>query len=106
MIKYIEGHGTTIGGIILESGTCLWKDNLRFPQFNIADSAYHGVIYGDGSDVAFILRARVVPLCDMGAALPPFKAFNILQGLETLPLRMERHAENAISEANHLQNHD
>ena len=106
LTKYIGGHGTTIGGIIVESGNFSWKDNPRFPQFNIPDPSYHGVIYADASDVPFILRARVVPLRNMGAALSPFNAFNILQGLETLALRMERHVENAISIATHLQNHD
>ena len=106
LTKYIGGHGTTIGGIIVESGNFPWKDNPRFPQFNIPDPSYHGVIYADASDVPFILRARVVPLRNMGAALSPFNAFNILQGLETLALRMERHVENAMYVAKYLHNHD
>ena len=105
LTKYIGGHGTTIGGILVDSGTFGWKDNPRFPQFNTPDPSYHGVIYADAFDAPFIGRARVVPLRNMGAALSPFNAFMILQGLETLALRMDRHVENALAVATYLENH-
>jgi len=106
LTKYIGGHGTTIGGILVDSGAFPWKDNARFPQFNTPDPSYHGVIYADAFDAPFIGRARVVPLRNMGAALSPFNAFMILQGLETLALRMDRHVENAMVVAEYLQNHE
>ena len=106
LTKYIGGHGTTLGGALVDSGTFPWKDNARFPQFNNPDPSYHGVIYADAFDAPFIGRARVVPLRNMGAALSPFNAFMILQGLETLALRMDRHVENAMVVAEYLQNHD
>ena len=96
LTKYIGGHGTTIGGIIIDSGAFPFKDNPRFPQFNTPDPSYHGVVYAEALEAPFIGRARVVPLRNMGAALSPFNAFLILQGLETLALRMERHVENAL----------
>ena len=102
LTKYIGGHGTTIGGIIVDSGKFTWKDNPRFPLFNTPDPSYHGVIYADALDAPFIGRARVVPLRNMGAAISPFNAFLILQGLETLSLRMERHVENAQAVAEYL----
>ena len=106
LTKYISGHGTTIGGIIVDSGTFAYKDNPRFAQFNTPDPSYHGVTYADDFDAPFIGRARVVPLRSMGGALSPFNAFLILQGLETLALRMDRHVENANAVANYLQDHD
>ena len=106
LTKYIGGHGTTIGGIIVDSGTFAYKDNPRFAQFNTPDPSYHGVTYADDFDAPFIGRARVVPLRSMGGALSPFNAFLILQGLETLALRMDRHVENANAVANYLQGHD
>lgn len=106
LTKYIGGHGTTIGGVIVDSGTFPWKDNPRFAQFNTPDPSYHGVVYADAFDAPFIGRARVVPLRNMGAALSPFNAFMILQGLETLALRMDRHAENALTVATFLDNHE
>jgi O-acetylhomoserine (thiol)-lyase len=106
LTKYIGGHGTTIGGIIVDSGTFIYKDNPRFAQFNTPDPSYHGVTYANDFDAPFIGRARVVPLRSMGGALSPFNAFLILQGLETLALRMDRHVENAVAVANYLQNHD
>ncbi|MGB1158417.1 MAG: O-acetylhomoserine aminocarboxypropyltransferase/cysteine synthase family protein [Porticoccaceae bacterium] len=105
LTKYIGGHGTSIGGIIVDSGTFPWKDNPRFPLFNTPDPSYHGVVYAEALDAPFIGRARVVPLRNMGAALSPFNAFLILQGLETLALRMDRHVENALQVATHLKNH-
>jgi O-acetylhomoserine (thiol)-lyase len=104
LTKYIGGHGTSIGGIIVDSGTFPFKDNPRFPQFNTPDPSYHGVVYAEALEAPFIGRARVVPLRNMGAALSPFNAFLILQGLETLALRMDRHVENAMVVANHLKN--
>ena len=106
LTKYIGGHGTSIGGIIVDSGNFIWKDNPRFPQFNTPDPSYHGVVYADAFDAPFIGRARVVPLRNMGAAISPFNAFLILQGLETLALRMDRHVENAMKVASYLERHE
>lgn len=107
LTKYMGGHGTTIAGVIVDSGKFPWKDNPRFPQFNEPDPSYHGVIYTEAlGEAAFIGRARVVPLRNMGAALSPFNAFLILQGIETLSLRMERHVENALKVAEYLQQHE
>jgi O-acetylhomoserine (thiol)-lyase len=104
LTKYMGGHGTTIAGIIVDSGKFPWKDNPRFPQFNEPDPSYHGVVYAEAlGPAAFIGRARVVPLRNMGAALSPFNAFLILQGIETLSLRMERHCENAQKVAEYLK---
>lgn len=106
LTKYIGGHGTSIGGIIIDSGNFLWKGHPRFPVFNQPDPSYHGVIYADAmGEAAFIGRARVVPLRNMGAAISPFNSFLILQGLETLALRMERHTENALKVAQYLSAH-
>ncbi len=106
LTKYIGGHGTTVGGIIVDSGKFPWKDNPRFPRFNQPDPSYHGVVYAEAlGEAAFIGRARVVPLRNMGAALSPFNAFMILQGLETLALRMDRHVENAQKVAEYLSSH-
>ncbi|HCO58941.1 MAG TPA: bifunctional O-acetylhomoserine aminocarboxypropyltransferase/cysteine synthase [Porticoccaceae bacterium] len=106
LTKYIGGHGTTIGGIIVDSGTFPWAGNSRFRQFNEPDPSYHGVVYAEAfGEAAFIGRARVVPLRNMGAALSPFNAFLALQGLETLALRMDRHVENAQKVAEYLQDH-
>ncbi len=106
LTKYMGGHGTTIAGIIVDSGKFPWKDNPRFPQFNQPDPSYHGVVYAEAlGPAAFIGRARVVPLRNMGAALSPFNAFLILQGIETLSLRMERHCENARKVAEYLKAH-
>lgn len=106
LTKYMGGHGTTVAGIIVDSGKFPWKDNPRFPQFNEPDPSYHGVVYAEAlGEAAFIGRARVVPLRNMGAALSPFNAFLILQGIETLSLRMERHCENAQKVAEYLKQH-
>jgi O-acetylhomoserine (thiol)-lyase len=106
LTKYIGGHGTSIGGMIIDSGKFPWKDNPRFKQFNEPDPSYHGVVYAEAlGEAAFIGRARVVPLRNMGAALSPFNAFLALQGLETLALRMERHVANAQRVAEYLQAH-
>lgn len=107
LTKYIGGHGTSIGGIVVDSGKFPWADNkARFPLLNTPDPSYHGVTYTEAFGLAaFIGRCRVVPLRNTGAALSPFNAFLILQGLETLALRMERHCENALKVAHYLQNH-
>ena len=106
LTKYIGGHGTSVGGIIVDSGNFPWKDHPRFPAFNEPDPSYHGVVYAEAlGEAAFIGRARVVPLRNMGAAISPFNSFLILQGLETLPLRMERHTENAYAVAQYLSDH-
>jgi O-acetylhomoserine (thiol)-lyase len=107
LTKYIGGHGTSIGGIVVDSGKFPWADNkARFPLLNTPDPSYHGVTYTEAfGPAAFIGRCRVVPLRNTGAALSPFNAFLILQGLETLALRMERHCENALKVAHYLQNH-
>ncbi len=107
LTKYIGGHGTSIGGVIVDSGKFDWKANAkRFPILNEPDPSYHGVVYTEAlGPAAYIGRARVVPLRNTGAALSPMNAFMILQGLETLGLRMERHCENALKVARHLQSH-
>lgn len=107
LTKYIGGHGTSIGGIIVDSGQFNWRQAAqRFPQFNTPDPAYHGMVYNDHfGEAAFIAYTRVVCLRNSGAALSPMNAFLILQGLETLPLRMERHCENALQVAAFLKNH-
>jgi len=105
--KYIGGHGTTIGGVIVDSGKFPWAENKeRFPLLNQPDVSYHGVVYTEAfGPAAFIGRARVVPLHNMGAALSPMNAFMLLQGLETLSLRMERICENTQKVAEYLENH-
>lgn len=108
LTKYIGGHGTSIGGIIIDSGKFDWvKNKERFKVLNEADPSYHGVVYTEAlGEAAYIGRARVVPLRNTGAALSPFNAFLALQGLETLGLRMERHCENAFKVATWLSNHE
>ena len=107
LTKYIGGHGTTIGGAIVDSGKFDWAaHNDRFPIMNNPDPSYHGVVYTEAmGEAAYIGRCRVVPLRNTGAALSPQSAFQIMQGLETLSLRMERHCENAEKVAKHLQQH-
>ena len=108
LTKYIGGHGTTIGGIIVDSGQFDWVANkARFPMLNEPDPSYHGVVYTEAlGPAAFIGRCRVVPLRNTGAALSPHSAFLLMQGLETLSLRMERHCDNALVVANYLQKHE
>lgn len=108
LTKYVGGHGTTIGGVIIDSGKFDWTaDPERFATMNTPDPSYHGVIYTEAlGEAAFIGRCRVVPLRNTGAALAPQSAFQIMQGLETLALRMERHCENATALANYLATHD
>jgi O-acetylhomoserine (thiol)-lyase len=103
--KYIGGHGTTIGGVIVDSGRFDWA-NGRFPEFTQPDASYHGLVYTQAfGNLAFILKARVQGLRDIGAAQSPFNSFLLLQGLETLPLRMERHSQNALAAARYLSEH-
>jgi O-acetylhomoserine (thiol)-lyase len=107
--KYIGGHGTSIGGVIVDSGKFKWN-NGKFPEFIEPDPSYHGLKYWDTfgdfpglGNVAFIIKVRVQLLRDLGAALSPFNAFLFLQGLETLPLRQRQHSENALEVARHLK---
>ena len=105
--KYIGGHGTSIGGLIVDSGNFDWAASGRFPSFNDPEPAYHGLKFVETfGNLAFIIRARVLGLRDMGAAMSPFNAWLFLQGLETLQLRMQRHCENALAVARYLENHD
>ncbi len=107
LTKYIGGHGTTVGGIIVDSGKFDWVANKkRFPMLNEPDPSYHNVVYTEAlGEAAYIGRCRVVPLRNTGSALSPHSAFLIMQGLETLGLRMERHCENALAVAKHLKQH-
>ena len=103
--KYIGGHGTSLGGVIVDSGKFDWT-NGRYPELTEPDPSYHGLIYTQSfGGLAYIIKARVQGLRDLGAALSPFNAFLLLQGLETLPLRMERHCQNALAVANWLVAH-
>ncbi|MGK0288664.1 MAG: O-acetylhomoserine (thiol)-lyase, partial [bacterium] len=106
--KFIGGHGTSIGGVIIDSGKFDWKANKeRFPKLNEPDSAYHGVVYTEAvGELAYIIKARVTLLRDIGAAQSPFNAFMFIQGLETLHLRVERHSQNALKVAEYLKNHE
>ncbi len=108
LTKYLGGHGTTIAGAIVDSGKFPWAEHKdRFPMLNEPDPSYHGVVYTEAfGPAAFIGRCRVVPLRNTGAALSPFNAFLILQGIETLSLRMERHTQNAQKVAEYLEGHD
>ena len=112
LTKYIGGHGNSIGGIIVDSGNFDWTANPgRQPLFNQPDESYHGAVWGQlvpealGAPIAFAVRARVVLLRDLGSAVSPMNSFNIIQGLETLPLRFKAHQENAEKLANYLLKH-
>ncbi|MFD1711750.1 O-acetylhomoserine aminocarboxypropyltransferase/cysteine synthase [Ottowia sp. GY511] len=107
LTKYMGGHGTSIGGVIVDSGKFPWAEHkARFPRLNEPDVSYHGVVYTEAlGAAAYIGRARVVPLRNMGAALSPFNAWQILQGIETLALRMDRIGENTQKIAEWLQKH-
>ncbi|NLR74748.1 O-acetylhomoserine aminocarboxypropyltransferase/cysteine synthase family protein [Leeia aquatica] len=107
LTKYLGGHGTSIGGAIVDSGKFPWAEHkARFRRLNEPDVSYHGVVYTEAlGAAAYIARARVVPLRNMGAAISPFNSFLILQGIETLALRMDRHVENATKVAEFLQGH-
>ena len=108
--KFIGGHGTSIGGLIVDSGKFDWAASGKFPEFTSPDPSYHGLVLSSLPDplnkMAFILKARLQGLRDMGAAMSPFNAFMFIQGLETLPLRMERHCENALKVAQFLSGHE
>ncbi|MCB1671121.1 MAG: O-acetylhomoserine aminocarboxypropyltransferase/cysteine synthase [Gammaproteobacteria bacterium] len=107
LTKYAGGHGTSIGGIIVDSGKFPWAEHAeRYPQLNEPEPSYHGVVYTEAlAEAAYIGRARTVPLRNTGSALSPMNAFLILQGIETLALRMERHCENAQAVAGYLKKH-
>ena len=112
LTKYIAGHGTVIGGSLVDSGNFDWTaDPKRQPLFNTPDESYGGVVWGKavpeltGANVAFAVRARVCLLRDLGSALSPDNAFGIIQGLETVALRMKQHCENASKVVNYLEGH-
>ena len=107
MTKYIGGHGNSLGGMIVDSGKFPWADHAdRYPMLNEPEPAYHGVQYTEAfGPAAFIARARTVPLRNTGSAISPLNAFLILQGIQTLPVRMDRHVENAKAVAQHLKDH-
>ncbi|MGY8961980.1 MAG: O-acetylhomoserine aminocarboxypropyltransferase/cysteine synthase family protein [Rhodospirillales bacterium] len=109
--KYIGGHGTSVGGIIIDSGTFNWEAHQeRFPLLSRPDPSYHGAVWIEAAKplgpIAYILRARVTLLRDVGAAMSPMNAFQFIQGVESLPLRIVRHCENASKVANFLEGHD
>ena len=104
--KFIGGHGTTIGGVIVDSGKFDWKASGKFPQFTEPDYSYHGIVFADAvGPAAFITRARAILLRDTGSTLSPVSAFIFLQGLETLSLRVERHVANALKVVDFLSRH-
>lgn len=109
--KYIGGHGTSIGGIIIDGGNFDWEaGGERFPTLNTPDASYHGAVWTEAvkplGPIAYIIRARVILLRDLGSAMSPFNAFQFIQGVETLPLRMTRHCENTAKVADYLNGHD
>jgi O-acetylhomoserine (thiol)-lyase len=108
LTKWLGGHGTCIGGMVVDSGKFDWTDK-KFTLFNEPDNSYHGIRYahdlGDLNPLAFILRMRLVPLRNLGACISPDNSWTFLQGIETLPLRMERHCENALKVAQYLSSH-
>lgn len=105
--KFIGGHGSSIGGVIVDSGKFDWKKSGKFKGLTTPDPSYHGVVYTDAvGENAYIIKARVQLLRDVGAALSPFNSFLFLQGLETLHLRMERHSQNALAVAQFLEQHE
>ena len=107
LTKYLGGHGTTLGGVIVDSGKFPWAQHKeRFPRLNEPDVSYHGVVYTEAlGPAAYIGRARVVPLRNMGAAISPFNAFLVLQGIETLALRLDRITDNTLKVAQYLKAH-
>ena len=105
LTKFIGGHGTSIGGAVVDSGNFNWS-NGRFPEFTTPDPSYHGLVYHEAlGNLAYILKMRLTLLRDLGACLSPFNSFLFLQGLETLHLRVPRHCENALALARHLEQH-
>ena len=107
LTKYMGGHGSSLGGAIVDSGQFPWTEfKARYPMFTTPEPSYHGVVYTEAlGPAAYIGRARTVPLRNTGSAISPFNAFQIMQGIETLGLRMERHCENALAVAKHLRDH-
>ncbi|MEC0237002.1 homocysteine synthase [Paenibacillus kribbensis] len=104
--KFIGGHGTSIGGVIVDSGKFDWKASGRFPGLTEPDPSYHGIVYTEAvGPIAYIIKARVQLLRDLGAAISPFNSWLLLQGLETLHLRLERHSQNALKVAQYLESH-
>ena len=104
--KFIGGHGTTIGGVIVDSGHFDWKASGKFPQFTEPENSYHGIVFADAvGPAAYITRARAILLRDTGSTLSPISAFLFLQGLETLSLRVERHVSNALKVVEYLSRH-
>ena len=107
LTKYLGGHGNSIGGLIVDSGKFPWaKHAKRYPKMNEPDASYHGIVYSKVfGEAAYIGRARLVPLRNTGAAISPMNSFLVLQGIETLPLRMDRHCDNALTIAHWLSEH-
>jgi O-acetylhomoserine (thiol)-lyase len=112
LTKFLGGHGNSIGGVVVDSGNFDWAASGRFPGFTEPDASYHGLVYNDvftaanfGANISYIIKLRVQGLRDIGASLSPFNAFLFLQGIETLPLRMERHSQNAMAIARFLTEH-
>lgn len=104
--KFLGGHGTTLGGVIVDSGKFDWENSGKFPQLSEPDPSYHGVVFTQAvGATAFVTRIRAVILRDKGASISPFNSFLLLQGLETLSLRVERHVENALKVVDYLNNH-
>lgn len=104
--KFLGGHGTTLGGVIVDSGKFDWENSGKFPQLSKPDPSYHGVVFTQAvGAAAFVTRIRAVILRDKGASISPFNSFLLLQGLETLSLRVERHVENALKVVDYLNNH-
>jgi O-acetylhomoserine (thiol)-lyase len=106
LTKYINGNGTALGGVVIDAGTFDWA-NGKFPEFTEPSPGYHGLVYHDAlGPAAFIAKVRIEGLRDHGACLSPFNAFQIIQGLETLEVRMEKHSENALELAEWLEDRD
>ncbi|MBE0617089.1 MAG: O-acetylhomoserine aminocarboxypropyltransferase/cysteine synthase, partial [Proteobacteria bacterium] len=106
LTKFCGGHGTSIGGVLVDRGRFDWAASGKFPMFTEPDPSYHGVVWGKAvGPAAYVIRARTILLRDTGACLSPFNSFLFLQGLETLHLRMERHCQNAMAVAKHLESH-
>lgn len=105
--KFLGGHGTSIGGVIVDSGKFDWAKSTKFPEMSEPDPSYHNIKYTETfGNAAYIVKARTQLLRDTGACISPFNSFMILQGIETLPLRMKEHSKNALEVAKFLQNHD
>lgn len=103
--KFLGGHGTVMAGLVVDSGKFQWKGNPRFPDFNDPDPSYHGVVFADLGPTAFITKLRTQMLRDYGPCISPFNSFMILQGIETLSLRMRKHCDNALAVAKFLEGH-